>query len=130
MSEEELIPRKSKLAFGGITFTSGLFSNLVIATSFTYFYNIKLGLSDFATGLAWIIFIVWNTLNDPLLGYIEDRTKTKKYGRRVPYIRFGGIMYGILFILSWIPFATPDNQLGLFLSMIIMLFLFDTFEAS
>lgn len=126
MSEEELIPRKSKLAFGGITFTSGLFSNLVIATSFTYFYNIKLGLSDFATGLAWIIFIVWNTLNDPLLGYIEDRTKTKKYGRRVPYIRFGGIMYGILFILSWIPFATPDNQLGLFLSMIIMLFLFDT----
>jgi GPH family glycoside/pentoside/hexuronide:cation symporter len=126
MSEEELIPRKSKLSFGGITFTSGLFSNLVIATSFTYFYNIKLGLSDFATSLAWIIFIVWNTLNDPLLGYIEDRTKTKKYGRRVPYIRYGGIMYGILFILSWIPFATSDNQLGLFLNMVIMLFLFDT----
>ncbi|MFX1354099.1 MAG: MFS transporter [Promethearchaeota archaeon] len=126
MSEEELIPKKSKFALGGITFTSGLFSNLVIATTFTYFYNVKLGLSEFATGLAWLIFIIWNTLNDPLLGYIEDRTKSKKYGRRVPYIRFGGIIYGILFILSWIPFAGIGNELALFLNMIIMLFLFDT----
>lgn len=126
MSEVEFIPKKSKLAFGGITFTSGIFSNLVIATSFTYFYNVKLGLSSFLTGLAWLIFMAWNTINDPLLGYIEDRTKSKKYGRRVPYIRFGGIVYGILFVLSWIPFATIDNQLGLFLNMLIMLFLFDT----
>ncbi|MFW9867422.1 MAG: MFS transporter [Candidatus Thorarchaeota archaeon] len=126
MSDQEIIPTKSKLAFGGITFTSGLFSNLVIATTFTYFYNIKLGLSDFATTLAWLIFIIWNTLNDPLFGYIEDRTKSKKYGRRVPYIRFGGIIYGILFILSWIPFASSDSQIALFFNMLIMLFLFDT----
>ncbi|MFW9948043.1 MAG: MFS transporter, partial [Candidatus Odinarchaeota archaeon] len=126
MSEEEFIPKKSKLAFGGITFTSGMFSNLVIATTFTYFYNVKLGLTYDRTGLAWLIFIIWNTLNDPLLGFIEDRTKSKKYGRRIPYIRFGGIMYGVLFILSWIPFASSDNQVALFFNMLIMLFLFDT----
>ncbi|MFX1488431.1 MAG: MFS transporter [Promethearchaeota archaeon] len=126
MSDQEIIPKKSKLAFGGITFTSGLFSNLVIATTFTYFYNIKLGLSDFATTLAWLIFIIWNTLNDPLFGYIEDRTKSKKYGRRIPYLRFGGIVYGILFILSWIPFASSNSQTALFFNMLIMLFLFDT----
>ncbi|MFX1478799.1 MAG: MFS transporter, partial [Promethearchaeota archaeon] len=126
MLDQEIIPKKSKLAFGGITFTSGLFSNLVIATSFTYFYNIKLGLNDFATTLAWLIFIIWNTLNDPLFGYIEDRTKSKKYGRRIPYLRFGGIIYGFLFILSWIPFASSDSQIALFFNMLIMLFLFDT----
>jgi GPH family glycoside/pentoside/hexuronide:cation symporter len=109
---EESVPRSSKLAFGGVTFISGIFSNLVIATSFTYFYIIKLGLSWFWTSIAWLIFIVWNTLNDPLFGFIEDRTKSKKYGRRIPYIRFGGLVYGALFILSWIPFFSPDNQLG------------------
>jgi len=123
---EEFVPRSSKLAFGGITFISGIFSNLVIATSFTYFYNVKLGLDGFWTGLAWLIFIIWNTLNDPLLGFIEDRTKSKKYGRRIPYIRFGGLIYAVLFVLSWIPFFTSDNQLGLFFNMLIMLFLFDT----
>jgi GPH family glycoside/pentoside/hexuronide:cation symporter len=123
---EEFVPRSSKLAFGGITFTSGIFNNLVLATSFTYFYNVKLGLDAYWTGLAWLIFIFWNTINDPLLGFIEDRTKSKKYGRRIPYIRFGGIVYAILFILSWIPLASSENQFGLFLNMLIMLFAFDT----
>jgi GPH family glycoside/pentoside/hexuronide:cation symporter len=123
---EEFVPRSSKLAFGGVTFISGIFSNLIIATSFTYFYNVKLGLDAFWTGLAWLIFIIWNTLNDPLLGFIEDRTKSKKYGRRIPYIRFGGLVYAVLFMLSWIPFFSSDNQLGLFFNMLIMLFLFDT----
>jgi small basic protein len=49
---EEFIPASSKVAFGGITFISGLFSNLVIATSFTYFYNVKLGLGLFLTSMA------------------------------------------------------------------------------
>ena len=123
---EEFLPTNSKLAYGGITFISGIFSNLVLATSFTFFYNVKLGLSEYWTGLAWLIFIVWNTLNDPLFGFLEDRTKSKKYGRRIPYIRFGGIIYGILFILSWIPFASSDNQFALFLNMLVVLFAFDT----
>ncbi len=123
---EEVIPRSSKLSFAGITFMSGVFNNLVLATSFTYFYNVKLGLDAFWTGLAWLIFIVWNTVNDPLFGFIEDRTKSKKYGRRVPYIRFGGIIYGVIFIFSWIPFVSSDDQFGLFLNMLIVLFAFDT----
>jgi len=123
---EEFVPVSSKLSFGGITLISGIFSNLVIATSFTYYYNVKLGLDAFWTGLAWLIFIIWNTLNDPLLGFIEDRTKSKKYGRRIPYIRFGGLIYAALFVLSWIPFVSSGNQLALFFNMLVMLFLFDT----
>jgi glycoside/pentoside/hexuronide:cation symporter, GPH family len=123
---EEYLPTKSKMAYGGITFISGIFSNLVLATSFTFFYNVKLGLNEYWSTLAWLIFIVWNTLNDPLFGFLEDRTKSKKYGRRIPYIRFGGIIYGIVFILSWIPFVSNNNQFALFLNMLIVLFAFDT----
>jgi GPH family glycoside/pentoside/hexuronide:cation symporter len=83
-------------------------------------------LNESLTELAWLIFIAWNTLNDPLFGFIEDRTKSKKYGRRIPYIRFGGLIYAVTFVLSWIPFAINGNQIALFLNMLIMLFIFDT----
>ena len=123
---EEIIPTKSKLAFGGISFTTGIFSNLVLATTFTYFYNVKLGLDGFWVGLAWLIFIVWNTINDPLFGFIEDRTRSQKYGRRIPYLRFGAPIFAGLFILSWIPFFDKTNQIGLFFNLLFMLYAFDT----
>jgi len=123
---EEIIPRESKLAYTGIQFSSGFFSNLVIATSFTYFYNVKLGLDGFWVSLAWLIFIIWNTVNDPLLGFLEDRTKSEKYGRRIPYIRFGAPIYAGLFILSWIPFFDSNNQIGLFFNLLFILYTFDT----
>ncbi len=122
---EEEIPTSSKLAFGGISFTSGFFSSLVIATSFTYFYNVKLGLSETLTGLAWLIFIAWNAINDPLLGFVEDRTKFEKYGRRIPYIRFGAPIYAFLFILAWFPIFV-GSQLALFFNLLFMLYTFDT----
>ncbi|TXT66192.1 MAG: putative symporter YjmB [Promethearchaeota archaeon] len=122
---EEEIPTSSKLAFGGISFTSGFFSSLVIATSFTYFYNVKLGLAESFTGLAWLIFIAWNAINDPLLGFFQDRTKLEKYGRRIPYIRFGAPLYSFLFILSWFPIFV-GSQLALFFNLLFMLYTFDT----
>ncbi len=124
-SIEEEIPTSSKLAFGGISFTSGFFSSLVIATTFTYFYNVKLGLNIFYTGLAWLIFIAWNMINDPLIGFIQERTGSEKYGRRVPYIRFGAPIYAALFILSWFPIF-GNTELALFFNLLFMLYTFDT----
>jgi GPH family glycoside/pentoside/hexuronide:cation symporter len=123
---EETVPTSSKLSFGGISFTSGFFSSLVLATTYTYFFNVKLGLDEFWTGLAWFIFIIWNMVNDPLLGFIQDRTKFKKMGRRVPYIRYGGPIYALLFILAWFPFVPLSSQIGLFFNLLIMLYVFDT----
>ncbi|UCC19471.1 MAG: MFS transporter, partial [Promethearchaeota archaeon] len=68
----------------------------------------------------------WNTINDPLFGFIEDHTKSKKYGRRIPYIRFGAPVYGLLFIFCWIPFVDLNNQIALFFNLILVLFLFDS----
>jgi GPH family glycoside/pentoside/hexuronide:cation symporter len=99
---EEKVPTRSKLAFGGAVFASGILSGLGLGP-ITYYYNITLGLNGYLVGLAWIIFIIWNSLNDPLFGFLEDRTKSKKYGRRIPYIRFGAPVYSILFLFCWFP---------------------------
>ncbi len=122
---EENIPTKSKFAFGGATMASGILNGIAFG-AITFYYNIKLGLSEEFIALAWLIFAAWNAVNDPLFGFIEDRTKSEKYGRRVPYLRFGAPIYGILFILVWFPFANVNNEIALFINLVIILFAFDT----
>ena len=122
---EENIPTKSKFAFGGATMASGILNGIAFG-AITFYYNIKLGLSEEFIALAWLIFAGWNAVNDPLFGFIEDRTKSEKYGRRVPYLRFGAPIYGILFILVWFPFADVNNEIALFINLVIILFAFDT----
>lgn len=95
---EETVPIKSKVSFGLTYFGSGLMSGLGLGP-IVYYYNTILGLNEFWSSLAWIIFMTWNAINDPLLGFLEDRTRSKKYDRRIPYLRFGAPVYTILFIL-------------------------------
>lgn len=121
----EKLPLKSKFAFGGLGAGIGLPSQIAFS-AITFFYNTMLGLSTELTGIAWLIFSIWNAINDPLFGFIEDRTKSEKYGRRIPYIRFGAPLYGIAFIFCWIPLADVNNQLALFFNLTIVLFVFDT----
>ncbi len=124
MSNEKL-PLRSKLAYGGLGAGIGLPSQITYAT-ITFFYNTILGLNAELIGISWLIFSVWNALNDPLFGFIEDHTKSEKYGRRIPYIRFGAPIYGIVFILCWIPFVDVNNQIALFFNLTVVLFVFDT----
>ncbi|TFG06666.1 MAG: MFS transporter, partial [Promethearchaeota archaeon] len=76
-------------------------------------------------GIGWLIFAFWNALNDPLFGYYEDRTKSD-LGRRIPYIRYGAPVFGLLFILCWIPLVDISNELALFAYFLFILFAFDT----
>ncbi|MBD3339863.1 MAG: MFS transporter [Candidatus Lokiarchaeota archaeon] len=121
---KESLPFKSKLSFGSITAANVIMSQVAFA-AITFYYNVKLGVPEEWIALAWIIFAAWNAINDPLFGFIEDRTKSKKYGRRIPYLRFGSPIYGFLFILCWFPFLT-QNVLALFINLILILFAFDT----
>jgi GPH family glycoside/pentoside/hexuronide:cation symporter len=123
--QDEIIPMKSKLAFGGATMSSAILSGLGLGP-ITYYYNYILGLEGYLTGLAWILFIVWNAINDPLFGFLQDRTKSEKYGRRVPFIRFGAPIYSILFMLCWFPLVNIHNQIALFFNYLIILYSFDT----
>ncbi|MFX1320542.1 MAG: MFS transporter [Promethearchaeota archaeon] len=122
---KEKLPLKSKLAYGGLGAGINLPSQIAFS-AITFFYNTILGLDATLIGIAWLIFSFWNAFNDPLFGFIEDHTKSEKYGRRIPYIRFGAPLYGLAFIICWIPFADLDSQIAIFFNFIVVLFIFDT----
>ncbi|MBD3317071.1 MAG: hypothetical protein GF344_14890, partial [Chitinivibrionales bacterium] len=92
------------------------------------FYTFKLGLAGSKTSLAVLIFAIWNTVNDPILGILEDKTRTR-LGRRIPYLRYGAPLFGLLFVFCWFPFldlVIADRQWALFANLLLSLFLFDT----
>jgi GPH family glycoside/pentoside/hexuronide:cation symporter len=122
---EEKLSLKLKLAYGGLGAGINLPSQITFS-AITFFYNIILGLDAALIGIAWLIFSFWNALNDPIFGFIEDNTKSEKYGRRIPYIRFGAPIYGLGFIFCWIPFVDTNNEIVLFINLVIVLFVFDT----
>lgn len=98
--------------------------NAAFSTWVFSFYFSALHLDAWYIGLAFIIWSIWNAVNDPLIGYISDRTRTK-IGRRKPFMIIGLIGVVIVEIILWIPPVTTD--LGLFWYLLIMLIAWDIF---
>ena len=122
------LPRSAKVAYSSANTASNILSGIGL-TPITFYYNIKLGLNADLMFIAWMIFLVWNAINDPLLGYLQDKTKSP-LGRRIPYLRYGAPIYGILFIMIWFPLVNISDEMALFGYYLLMLFLFDTIFTS
>ncbi|MHA1146881.1 MAG: MFS transporter [Promethearchaeota archaeon] len=123
------ISTKIKLSFGnfGFNLSAGL-----VAAYLMYFYIRILKINPLLWGLAWILYFAWNSINDPLVGYLSDRTRTR-FGRRVPWLMLSVPMLTFGLILMFFPPATllgdPSNeatQWALFFWLFITLMIYDT----
>jgi GPH family glycoside/pentoside/hexuronide:cation symporter len=75
-------------------------------------------------GLTVLVGGIWDAVNDPLVGVLSDRTRTR-WGRRRPYLLFGALPFGVTFALLWI--VPPiQNQVLLALYYALIYILFDT----
>jgi GPH family glycoside/pentoside/hexuronide:cation symporter len=120
---EEHIPLKSRIWVTGADAAVGLLQAVVGGGALTWYFTEIRGLQADLAGIVWLIFMIWNSINDPLFGYISDRTRSK-LGRRIPYIRYGAPILTLGFILLFI--ELPGTQTMLFLQLLVGLFLYDT----
>ncbi len=121
---KEYLPKKTKVAFSFGALANGLLSGTVY-NSITFYFNTKLGMDGGLLGIAWLIFGIWNAINDPIIGWIMDNSKSR-LGRRIPFIRYGAPFYGLTFILCWLPLVPLGDQWALFANFLIVLMVFDT----
>ena len=90
----------TKLAYGAGDMGAGMTANL-IAFSFLIFLTNAAGLSPIAAGMVLLIGKVWDAINDPIVGVLSDRTRTR-WGRRHPWMFLSAIPFGLTFFLMWL----------------------------
>ncbi len=109
MVNKEKLPLLTKLIYGAGDLGFSM-NNSLITAFFSVFMVTVVGMPP---GLVAIIFIVgrsWDFINDPIIGHLSDRTRTR-WGRRRPFLLFGAIPFGLSFILLWL---SPNlSQTGL-----------------
>ncbi len=120
---QDRIPRIKKFLYG-ISDFSFAFTDTAMQVLFAIFMTDVVGLKPGYAALAVFIGRTWDYFNDPLLGYLTDRTRSR-WGRRRPYLLFGAIPFGIIFAMMW--FRPPtDSPLLLTAYYAFVYFLFDT----
>jgi glycoside/pentoside/hexuronide:cation symporter, GPH family len=62
--------------------------------------NIGLGVSPVLVSAALAVPRIWDAFTDPLMGRISDNFKSR-FGRRRPFVLFGGVLTGLAFALIW-----------------------------
>ena len=126
LSEWEQASTKKMLSYS----LGYVISNSFITSLLFYYFEVEIGLPVMLLGIAFIIFAVWNMVNDPLVGYLTDRPFkwTRKWGMRFPWILVGLIPAIILsFLLMLSPDADPSNPWPVFWWFIIITCVSDTF---
>lgn len=127
--ESEKLSFSTKLAYGAGDLGPAITANILVFYLLFFFTNV-VGLN---VGLASVILLIgkfWDAINDPFIGVLSDRTRSK-WGRRHPWMFWGAIPFGGFFFLQWIipTFSTnPEtNQWGLFWYYVIISIVSQTF---
>ncbi len=96
-----------KLSYGLGDFACSMFWTL-FSMFLLFFYTDVFGISAAAAGTMFLVTRLWDTANDPIMGMIGDRTKTR-WGKFRPYLLFIALPFAIIGVLT---FTTPDLESG------------------
>jgi GPH family glycoside/pentoside/hexuronide:cation symporter len=103
----------------------GLESAFKVFTGFYIFYYVdELGLAVAMAAIINLIYAIWDAVNDPLVGYLSDNTRSR-WGRRRPWLLTGLPLYvGILVSVYAVPEPFKQGN-ALFWYALIIFILFE-----
>ena len=121
MSERK-VPFTKRLSFGTSAFPDQLTYQAFTIYVFTYYFAV-VGLSMLEMWTGFILWGVWNMINDPILGALSEKTKYRgKLGKRKIYLIISFVPLSLMMILLY---TTPANSK--FLYFILIIFIFELF---
>lgn len=115
-----------KLAYGAGDLGAGLTSQFLAFFLLSFLIYVA-GMDPLAAGLVLAVGKVWDAVNDPLVGLLSDRTKTR-WGRRYPWMFLTAIPFGISYFLIWItPFGADASDGTKFWYYVVVTTIFQIF---
>lgn len=122
---KEIIPIRDKVGYGIGNLSVGI-AMQVVGTYLVFFSTVILGIPGYLVGLAVGFSVFWDAITDPIMGYISDITKSKRFGRRHLYLIIGSIGVALTLTLMWIIPTNLDTNIK-FILLFIDIILFKTF---
>lgn len=125
LSDHKPLPLFTKIIYGsgdlGIA-SWGTLRQIFYAIFLTDVVGLEARLASFAA----LIGVIWDSINDPLVGILSDRV-TSRWGRRRPFLLIFSIPFGLAFLLMW--WAPPwNNQIVLAIHMTLAYIISDTLQ--
>jgi glycoside/pentoside/hexuronide:cation symporter, GPH family len=130
MSEPSSIKAKALSFWVKLAYGTGDWSEASYGTLRQIFYAIFLtdvvGLEPRLASVAALVGIIWDAVNDPLVGILTDRMRSR-WGRRRPFLLIFAIPFGLSFMLLW--WAPPwHSQIALAATVTLAFMVSDTLE--
>jgi GPH family glycoside/pentoside/hexuronide:cation symporter len=128
MERMRTLPRRDALLFASGSFAGNLVSRVMTAWLF-YFYAANSDDADIprrvpvlVVGAILTAAMVIDAIDDPLIGYWSDRTRSR-WGRRIPFILFATPPWALVFVLLWLPPAGGESAVNaVYLFVILIVF--------
>ena len=104
---------KTKLAYGAGDLGPAITGNIATFYMMFFFTNVA-GIPAGLAGSILMIGKIWDGINDPMVGMLTDKTQSRRWGRRLPWLLYGAIPFGVFFFLQWIvPQFTADKNINI-----------------
>jgi GPH family glycoside/pentoside/hexuronide:cation symporter len=118
----EKLPFATKLAYGSGDLGTAIAASLR-GFFLLFFFTDVARLDPASAATILLIGRIWDAVNDPIIGWLSDRTVTR-WGRRRPWLLIGAIPFGLFFFLLWV--VPPFGDTGKFIYYVIISLLLDT----
>ena len=91
----------------------------------TIFYTDIVGLSPVAVGTMLLLTRIWDSINDPLMGMICDRTTTR-HGKFRPFLLWGAVPFALIGVLTFsrFNFGATGNLVYAYITYTLMMMVY------
>jgi GPH family glycoside/pentoside/hexuronide:cation symporter len=115
----------TKLAYGSGDWGMASFNTLRQIFYIIFLVDV-VGLDATLASYGMFVGIIWDAINDPLVGALSDRVRSR-WGRRRPFLLLFAIPFGLAFLIMW--WAPPwQSQIALLIHVTLAFMISDTLQ--